>query len=68
MVFIMLSFFTVYREGFETVLFYQTLFSFAKYMEFYVAAGFAIGLAAIIGIVFLVRNLGKNYHCEHYLD
>ena len=38
MVFTMLSFFTVYREGFETVLFYQALFSFAKYMEFYVAA------------------------------
>ncbi|WP_458744912.1 FTR1 family iron permease [Candidatus Nitrosocosmicus sp. T] len=35
MVFVLLSFFTVYREGFETVLFYQALFSFAKYMELY---------------------------------
>ena len=33
MVFVMLSFFTVYREGFETVLFYQAILSFAKYMR-----------------------------------
>ncbi len=35
MVFVLLSFFTVYREGFETVLFYQAMLSFAKYMEWY---------------------------------
>jgi high-affinity iron transporter len=60
MVFVMLSFFTVYREGFETVLFYQAMLSFAKYMEWYVIAGFIIGLAIIIGIVFLIRKLGKK--------
>jgi high-affinity iron transporter len=31
MAFVLLSFFTVYMEGFETVLFYQALFSFIKY-------------------------------------
>jgi high-affinity iron transporter len=60
MVFVMLSFFTVYREGFETVLFYQAMLSFAKYMEWYVLAGLIIGLAIIIGIVFLIRKLGKK--------
>ncbi|MGN6560594.1 MAG: FTR1 family iron permease, partial [Candidatus Nitrosocosmicus sp.] len=60
MVFTMLSFFTVYREGFETVLFYQALFSFAKYMESYVAAGLVAGLSAIIAIVFLIRKFGKK--------
>ncbi|MEJ7641960.1 MAG: FTR1 family protein, partial [Candidatus Nitrosocosmicus sp.] len=30
MVFVMLSFFTIFREGFETVLFYQSMFSYAK--------------------------------------
>jgi len=59
-VFIMLSFFTVYREGFETVLFYQAMLSFAKYMEWYVIAGFISGLAIIIGIVFVIRRLGKK--------
>jgi high-affinity iron transporter len=56
----MLSFFTVYREGFETVLFYQAMLSFAKYMEWYVIAGFISGLAIIIGIVFVIRRLGKK--------
>jgi high-affinity iron transporter len=60
MVFIMLSFFTVYREGFETVLFYQAMISFAKYMEWYVVAGLFAGLGVIIGVTFLVRKLGKK--------
>jgi len=60
MVFIMLSFFTIYREGFETVLFYQALLSYAKYMEFYVIAGLVVGLSVIIGVVFLIRKLGKK--------
>ena len=59
-VFVMLSFFTVYREGFETVLFYQAMLSFAKYMEWYVIAGLLSGLAVIIGIVFLIRRLGRK--------
>lgn len=60
MVFVMLSFFTVYREGFETVLFYQAMLSFAKYMEWYVAAGLVSGLVVIVGVAFLVRRLGKK--------
>jgi high-affinity iron transporter len=56
----MLSFFTVYREGFETVLFYQALLSFAKYMEWYVIAGMVLGLAVIIGVAFGVRRIGKK--------
>ena len=60
MVFIMLSFFTVYREGFETVLFYQAMLSFAKYMEWYVMAGLLCGLAVIVGIVFLIKRIGKK--------
>jgi high-affinity iron transporter len=60
LVFVMLSFFTVYREGFETVLFYQAMLSFAKYMEFYVIAGLVLGLAIIVGVVFLIRKLGKK--------
>jgi high-affinity iron transporter len=59
-VFIMLSFFTVYREGFETVLFYQAMLSFAKYMEWYVIAGMILGLTIIVGIVFLIRKLGRK--------
>ena len=60
MVFVMLSFFTVYREGFETVLFYQAILSFAKYMEWYVIVGMVLGLAVIIGVALGVRKLGKK--------
>lgn len=60
MVFVLLSFFTVYREGFETVLFYQAMLSFAKYMEWYVAAGLVIGLAVIVATAIVVRKLGKR--------
>jgi high-affinity iron transporter len=60
MVFVLLSFFTVYREGFETVLFYQAMLSYAKYMEFYVIFGLVLGLAVIIGVAILVRKLGKK--------
>ena len=59
-VFIMLSFFTVYREGFETVLFYQAMFSFAKYMELYVGLGFILGILSLLGIYFAFRKLGKR--------
>jgi len=59
-VFIMLSFFTVYREGFETVLFYQAMFSFAKYMELYVGLGFITGILSLLGIYFGFRKLGKR--------
>jgi high-affinity iron transporter len=60
MVFVMLSFFTVYREGFETVLFYQAMLSFAKYMEWYVVAGLVVGLAVIVATTIAVRKLGRR--------
>ena len=60
MVFVMLSFFTVYREGFETALFYQAMISFAKYMEWYVIAGLVVGLGVIVGVTYVVRKLGKK--------
>lgn len=60
MVFVMLSFFTVYREGFETVLFYQAMSGFAKYMELYVGLGFVVGIISLIGVFYLMRKLGRK--------
>lgn len=60
MVFTMLSFFTVYREGFETVLFYQAMLGFAKYMEVYVGAGFAVGIGSLLLLYFVMRRLGRR--------
>ncbi len=59
-VFVMLAFFTVYREGFETVLFYEAMFGFARYMETYVALGFVLGLAVLLGIYYVTRKIGKR--------
>ena len=59
-VFVMLSFFTVYREGFETVLFYEAMLGFAKYMELYVILGFVVGMASLLGVYFVTRKLGKR--------
>lgn len=60
LVFTMLSFFTIYREGFEVVLFYQAMLSFAKYMEWYVIAGLAAGLSVIAAVTLVVRKMGKR--------
>lgn len=60
MVFVMLSFFTVYREGFETVLFYQAMSGFAKYMEIYVGLGFVVGIISLLGLYFVMRKLGRK--------
>jgi high-affinity iron transporter len=60
MVFVMLSFFTVYREGFETVLFYQAMSGFAKYMEIYVSLGFILGMVSLLAIYYGMRRLGKK--------
>ena len=60
MVFVTLSFFTIYREGFETVLFYQAMFGFAKYMESYVGLGFVVGMVTLFAIYVIMRRLGKR--------
>lgn len=60
MVFVMLSFFTVYREGFETVLFYQAMFGFAKYMEMYVGLGFVLGIVSLLGVYYGMKRIGKK--------
>jgi len=60
MVFVMLSFFTVYREGFETVLFYQAMSGFAKYMEVYVGLGFVLGIISLLGLYYVMKKLGKR--------
>ncbi len=60
MVFVLLSFFTVYREGFETVLFYEAMFGFAKYMELYVGLGFVLGIGVLLAVYYTTRKLGKR--------
>ena len=55
-----LGFTAVYREGFETVLFYQALAIFAKGLGIYVALGFVTAVAALGAVAYAVLKLGRR--------
>ena len=55
-----LGFTAVYREGFETVLFYQALAIFAKGLGLYVALGFATAVVALGVVAYAVLKLGRR--------
>jgi len=55
-----LGFTAVYREGFETVLFYQALAVFAEGLMLYVALGVAAAVVALAGVAYAVLRLGKR--------
>ena len=55
-----LGFTAVYREGFETVLFYQALSIFAKGLGLYVAFGFATAVVALGVVAYAVLKLGRR--------
>src|SRR4029079_6870807 len=55
-----LGFTAVYREGFETVLFYQALAFFADGLELWVALGAVTAVVALAVIGYAVLNLGRR--------
>ena len=55
-----LGFTAVYREGFETVLFYQALSIFAKGLMLYVVLGFVAAVAALAVVAYAVLKLGRR--------
>jgi high-affinity iron transporter len=58
--FIGLGFTAVYREGFETVLFYQALALFAEGLGLYVWLGVAAAIAALGAVGYAILGLGKK--------
>ena len=58
--FIGLGFTAVYREGFETVLFYQALSLFAEGLGLYVWLGVAAAVAALGVVAYAIIGLGKK--------
>jgi high-affinity iron transporter len=58
--FIGLGFTAVYREGFETVLFYQALALFAEGLGGWVAAGAVTAALALGGVAYAILKLGKK--------
>ncbi len=61
------GFTAVYREGFETVLFFQALTHFAEGLEAWVLLGAAAGLAALGVIAMLIFRAGRRIPVKAFL-
>jgi len=61
------GFTAVYREGFETVLFYQALISFAEGLLEWVAAGTAIAFVALAAIGWVIFKAGRRIPIKPFL-
>jgi high-affinity iron transporter len=55
-----LGFTAVYREGFETVLFYQALSTFSQGLEVWVVLGVVTAALALAAVAFAILKLGKR--------
>ena len=55
-----LGFTAVYREGFETALFYQALFLFAEGLELWVVLGIVAAAVALAAVGYAILRLGKR--------
>jgi high-affinity iron transporter len=61
------GFTAVYREGFETVLFYQALLSFAEGLELWVAAGTAVAAILLGAVGWLIFRAGKRLPVKAFM-
>ncbi len=61
------GFTAVFREGFETVLFYQALLFVTKGLEVFVAGGAAVALVVLIGVAFAVFRAGRRLPTKQFL-
>lgn len=55
-----LGFTAIYREGFETVLFYQALVLFAQGLMLWVVLGAVVATIALVGVAYSILKLGKK--------
>ncbi len=65
---IMVGFTAVYREGFETALFYQALWSFGAGLGGWVLAGLACGLVALFAVAFVMFRLGRCVPVKQFMN
>jgi high-affinity iron transporter len=64
---LLVGFTAIYREGFETALFYQALLSFGSGLGLWVAAGFALGVLALAVVAWVIFKLGKRVPVKAFL-
>jgi len=65
---VLIGFTAVYREGFETALFYQALLSFGTGLTGYIALGFGLGVLALTVVAFLIFRLGRRLPMRTFLS
>jgi high-affinity iron transporter len=68
MALVLVGFTAVYREGFETALFYQALLSFGPGLGVWVAAGLAAGVVALAAVSWLIFRLGRRVPVKAFLS
>lgn len=61
------GFTAVFREGFETVLFYQALLSFAEGLQTWVGLGTLAGFVVLAGVGYLIFKLGRKVPVKAFL-
>jgi high-affinity iron transporter len=64
----LVGFTAVYREGFETALFYQALLSFGPGLGVYVAAGLGVGLVVLAIVSWAIFKLGRRVPLKAFLS
>jgi len=65
---VLVGFTAVYREGFETALFYQALWSFGSGLEGWVIAGLFAGLAALAVVAVIMFRLGRRVPIKRFMS
>lgn len=63
-----LGFTIVFREGLETALFYQALFSFAQGLELYVALGVAVAVVVLAIAAWMILRMGRRIPVKRFLQ
>jgi len=62
------GFTAVYREGFETALFYQSLLSFGDGLGAYILLGVALACVALTGVAYVVFRLGRKIPVRTFMN
>ncbi|MCU1500937.1 MAG: iron permease [Ilumatobacteraceae bacterium] len=62
------GFTAVYREGFETALFYQSLMSFGEGLGWYILLGVALACVALAGVAYVVFKLGRKLPVRTFMN
>ena len=65
---VLVGFTAVYREGFETALFYQALLSFGPGLGVWVAAGLGVGVVALAAVSWMIFRLGRRVPIKAFLS